>query len=187
MDAEARARWLGERFPDGIPPQWWNAVLGLVETEVGPLRGLPRAESAEQLAFAAVLLAQAPALGGISRCEAAARRVRLAAIACRYRPPLEGLPPELTPDGSARRLLDALPLSRPQARAAARLRRHRLDSGEDRYHVPGEPITPGRGAPGTLTPLQETERAVGDLRWVVDAIEDPEVRAEAAAWLAQHD
>ncbi|RBM19046.1 hypothetical protein [Streptomyces sp. PT12] len=186
-DAEARARWLGERFPDGIPPQWWNAVLGLVETEVSLLRAVTRAESAQRFAFADSLLAQAPALGGISRCEAAARRVRLAALAHRYEPPLVGLPPGLTPDGSARRLLDALPLARPEARAAAELRRRGQATGEDRSHEPGEPIPPGQGASGTLARLQETERAVEDLRWVVDAIEDPGLRAEAAAWLARHD
>ncbi|TDC78021.1 hypothetical protein [Streptomyces hainanensis] len=174
---DARGSWLCRRFPDGVPSQWWTAMLEAAETQCSPRRPLPAAERLATWEFAARLLDLVPRFGGLSPCYVGYWRVRLAAIALRYSPPLDGLPPEFTPDAAVRYTLDHLPLTREKALDAA----HRARQG--RLHVPGEPITPGQRPPEESARLNDLRWVLPSLDWLVDHLRDDALRRETRAWL----
>ncbi|WP_062214100.1 hypothetical protein [Streptomyces sp. NBRC 109706] len=166
IDSRAREAWLRGRFPQGAPPQWWHGLLGFAESAAHPLRGLPEAESRARFAFALALVHTAHRTGAMSRCAAGYQRARLAALALRHQPRLDGLPAELSPEGAVRQLLDGLPLTRSETRAA--IERRRL-AGDDH--------------PVRDVLLHDLERALTALPWLTEQLTDPALRREAADWL----
>ncbi|TDC22762.1 hypothetical protein E1265_14800 [Streptomyces sp. 8K308] len=172
-----RASWLRRTFPDGAPAQWWSAMLETVETRSSPARRVPAAEARATLDFAAQLLDLARRSGGLSDCQVGNWMMRLAALALRHDPPLDGLPDEFTPDGAVRFTLDHLPLTRDAALDAAR----RARGG--RLHVPGEPISPGQRPSGEAAHLNEMRWVLPSLAWLVDRLGDDALRREAREWL----
>jgi hypothetical protein len=85
------------------------------ETGVCPARELPSDQRREGLEFAVSLLNLALDEGGMSPCYSAYWTVRLAALALRFRTPIDRLPEVVTPDGAAWVALERLPLSQEEA------------------------------------------------------------------------
>ncbi|MDT0319388.1 DUF6531 domain-containing protein [Streptomyces sp. DSM 44918] len=172
-----RASWLRRAFPEGAPAQWWTGMLEIVETRCSPARRLSAAEYRAAFEFAAQLLGLAQRFDGMPAGYLGYWRIRLAALALRHVPPLDGLPDAFTPDGAVRFTLDHLPLSREAALAAAR----RAAGG--RLHEPGEPIRPGQRPTGEVARLNELRWVLPSLEWLVDRLGDDALRREAREWL----
>ncbi|MBV6697366.1 hypothetical protein [Kitasatospora aureofaciens] len=184
LSHDERRSWVRGRFPEGASPQWWLAMVESAETGVSPVRELPDDQRREGLEFAVSLVELALDEGGMSPCYSAYWTVRLAALALRFRAPIDRLPEVVTPDGAARLALRRLPLSREELLAAASRRRNDLQQGEDRFYVPGEDISESLHQPSEeVRLLQEVERVLSSLVWIADHIVDEQLSRDIQIWL----
>jgi hypothetical protein len=109
-------QWLGERFPGGVPIQWWGSVISSANSSVSPLLRLSPEEAVARFEFGARITLLSSARGEYPGGKSACGIIGLAIRALQYEPELDNLPDIVTPDGAASWALDSMPVSREQAR-----------------------------------------------------------------------
>lgn len=163
-DDEVRWRWLLESQPDGEQrTNWWLSIIQPLSTQA---TGFGDRGGRERLAWAvlsAQVLELAREVGALAEREVANRLASLASVISGY-PELVDVPPELTPDGAARRNLGNIRLSREEAVRMAE-------------NWPDRPIEDIRALREVRTPVRRIE----DL---ADRIRDDHLRHEVAEWPA---
>ncbi|TMR08209.1 hypothetical protein ETD86_48765 [Nonomuraea turkmeniaca] len=177
--------WVGSRFPEGAPPQWWLSVFESIEIGVSPFQKVAPDQRKEDFELGATAVTVAVDRGDISPSLGAYWLLRLAAMALRINPPVNKLPEVLTPDGSAEWALEHLSLSREQAVADARGRRAEYDAADDDFYAPvGVESQPADFQPDhQFSALHEVEMILGALPWVSSKVTDPRISAEVQEWL----
>ncbi len=109
-------QWLGERFPDGVPIQWWGSVIDSANSSVSHLLRLSPEEAIVRFEFGARIALLSSARGEYPHGKSACSIIGLAIRALQYEPGLDGLPDIVTPNGAASWALDSMPVSRERAR-----------------------------------------------------------------------
>ncbi|MGI5213785.1 hypothetical protein [Plantactinospora sp. CA-290183] len=171
LPPDERAGWIRSTYPAGTGIQWWFSVLGSAETEVSArlVRGEPA--DADPFAFAVSIVELGTTMGEVDPPHAAYWLVRFAAMALRFDTPPPGLPDEVTPDGSARAAIAAIPLTEEEALKAAERRSREFREGID---GPADEETRA---------LQDLERVVSSLDRVRGHVTDPGLTARIDRWL----
>ena len=170
LPEEDRLRLIRSAHPDRVGGQWPNSVLDSVENHILRMSHGMEVPSPEPFEFAVWFLGVAVAEGGFTPAYSGHWLLRLAALALRFDPPIAGMPPEMSPDGAARRVLALLPISR---------KRYRQLRGRWEREYPSE-----EPADGGQQLVQDVGWTVPALAWVRGAVVDPVLRDEVDAWLA---
>jgi hypothetical protein len=180
-------QWLGERFPDGVPIQWWGSVIDSANSSVSHLLRLSPGEAVARFEFGARIALLSSARGEYPRGKSASSIIGLAIRALQYEPELDGLPDIVTPDGAASWALDSMPVSRERARDLSVQQDLDLEKPESNDSAP--PRLPAPSIPDRRWVLLDHVREVNwALGQIVDKVTDEVILAEIHAWsIFDHD
>lgn len=178
------ASWIGARFLGAAPAQWWGSIFDSIESSVSRFRDISAGQRRDAFELGAQLIVLSGELGGVPKALVAYWNLRLAALALRFDPPIDGLVQQVTPDGAARMAIDSMPTSQEEAVRYAVERSAEYEVAGDDFYAPVGVAPQQWPAPGPRNRmLQDIERTLSALQWVEGSLLDDQLRAEVVAWL----
>jgi hypothetical protein len=180
--AENRRTWLRDHIPRQMRAQWWWALLERAQAEIRGA-GLLAPGRGEAMVLA-VEIVESAINDGMPDYLAASWFARMALTGGAIDNRSSDTPEALEPDHVARRILGAFGLTRAEAIEEAARRRQELLQNDDAWFKPGDQVRSVRDPSNQhVDPLQKIEYLTPELELVAEHIRDPQLAAEARAWL----